>query len=132
MSKLQSLLEDMEKAIARLSEVLALVKSDIVRDSAIKRFEIVFDLGWKTLKSFLEDERNARCVSPKACFREAYKQGLVLYDKFWIDICDMRNKTAHAYDEKLADSIYDQLPKVLQSFQELIAAIDREVKKDEI
>jgi nucleotidyltransferase substrate binding protein (TIGR01987 family) len=126
MSKLQSLLEDFEKGLLRLSEALAIEKNDFMRDSAIKRFEILFDLGWKTLKEFLQEERTIKCVSPKGCFREAYKQGLIDHDDFWIAICSMRNYTAHAYDEQLADYIYTQLPAVLKSFKKLHDAMKNE------
>ncbi|HCA66961.1 MAG: nucleotidyltransferase [Candidatus Jacksonbacteria bacterium RIFOXYA2_FULL_44_7] len=132
MSKLQSLLEDFEKGLLRLSEALAREKDDFIRDSAIKRFEILFDLGWKTLKAFLQEERTVKCVSPKGCFREAYKQGLIEYDNFWIEICNMRNYATHAYDEQLADYIYNQLPKVLASFNELYAAMKREAESEEM
>jgi len=54
MTKFQSLQEDFARALQRFEEILVEPKNDIVRDSAIKRFEMVFDLGWKTLKAFLE------------------------------------------------------------------------------
>jgi len=40
--------------------VIALRKDLIVRDSAIQRFEISFELCWNFLKSYLEDRHNAR------------------------------------------------------------------------
>lgn len=55
MTKFKSLQSDFEKAILRLAEVLKEIKTDIVRDSAIKRFEITFDLSWKAVKAFLEE-----------------------------------------------------------------------------
>ena len=41
------LLEDFKKTIPRLEEAMSLEKTQIVRDSAIKRFELCFDLAWK-------------------------------------------------------------------------------------
>lgn len=49
MTKFESLWEDFQKALLRLEEVLKEKRSDIIRDSAIKRFEIAFDLVWKML-----------------------------------------------------------------------------------
>lgn len=43
MTKFKSLLEDFKNALSRFEEVLKLEKNEIVRDSAIQRFEIVFD-----------------------------------------------------------------------------------------
>ncbi len=51
MSQLKVFLEKFAKALHRLEEVLSLQdKNPIVRDSAIQRFEFLFDLAWKTLK----------------------------------------------------------------------------------
>ena len=44
MTKLPSLRKDLASAIARLEEALALPKDSIVRDSAIQRFKIAFEL----------------------------------------------------------------------------------------
>ncbi len=126
MTKLREQLIQFGKAIHRFEEILAIEKNDIVRDSAIQRFEFSFELAWKTVKEFLEERKGAIRRSPKDCFREAYKQGLIEYDNFWIEICNMRNYATYAYDERLADYIYNQLPKVLMSFRELYVAMKRE------
>ncbi|MBI3019956.1 MAG: nucleotidyltransferase substrate binding protein [Parcubacteria group bacterium] len=125
-TKFTSLLEDFEKAVARLDEILQEKKNDIVRDSAIKRFEIVFDLGWKTLRAFLEEERNISCSYPRACFREAFGQDIIEHDTFWIDVTSMRNYTVHTYKEALAEKVYAGLPKALEYFQKLLSTLKKE------
>lgn len=126
MSKLESLLDDFEKALERFTEILQEPKTDIVRDSAIKRFELIFDLVWKTVKVFLEEYHRAVCHSPRACFKEAFKQKLINYDKFWLDIIDLRNDTAHTYKESLADEVYAKLPKAVGYFGRLLENIKKE------
>lgn len=121
MTKYASLLEDFETALARLDEALALPKDAIVRDSAIQRFEITFELCWKTLKAFLEEEHNAVCASPQSCFREAFKQGVIGDDPFWIELAKLRNYTVHTYDESLADYVYANLAEASRRFH---AALD--------
>ena len=123
MTKFKAQLDDLKNALNRLEEILEKEKDAIVRDSAIKRFEIVFDLIWKTLKTFLEEQHNVTCVSPKTCFKEAFNKGLIDYDKFWLEIADLRNETAHVYKEKLAEKVYDQFNKVLSYFQKLFEKI---------
>ena len=126
MSKIQSLLIDFEKALSRLAEVLQQEKTDIVRDSAIKRFEIVFDLAWKTLKTFLEENHNVVCNSPRTCFKEAFHQGILDYSDFWLDVVSERNYTAHTYKEKLAEQIFNKLPISLKHFQELLRVLENQ------
>lgn len=128
MLKFESLFEDFAQSFRRFEEILKEKKNDIVRDSAIKRFEIVFDLGWKTLKAFLEKEHNISCVSPKNCFREAFRVGLISYDDYWLKLVDDRNYTAHTYNEILAEKIYKDLPDAYSRFQKLIEALEKSRK----
>ena len=58
MTKLSAQQEQLAGALSRLKEALNLPKSDIVRDSAIQRFEFTMDLAWKTVKTFLEEKRD--------------------------------------------------------------------------
>ena len=79
--------------------------------------------SWKTIKAFAE-ERGVICVSPLSCFKEAYHQNLISYNDTWIkELVETRNKTVHTYDEKLAEEVYNALPNILQSFQELLLAL---------
>ncbi|WP_299229758.1 HI0074 family nucleotidyltransferase substrate-binding subunit [Sulfurihydrogenibium sp.] len=110
--KLEKLKIDLEKILLKLEEVLSLEKSEINRDSAIKRFEIAFDITWKTLKTYLEEKFGIICKSAKGCIREAFTQGLIEYDDYWLKIVDLRNSTVHIYSEYMADEVYEELPKV--------------------
>ena len=125
MTKFTSLLPDFKQALKRLEEVMAVPKTDIVRDSAIERFESCFDLSWKTLKAYLEEAHNVSCVSPKTCFREAYNKNLIKeYDTFWLQLADLRNQTVHTYKMAVAEEVYSQLPKALEHFTQLVKAME--------
>ena len=125
MTKFLSLREDFYKALVRFEEVLKETKSDIVRDSAIKRFELVFELAWKTVKAYIEEEHNGACVSPRECFREAFRVGLIEYDQNWIGMTSTRNYAVHAYKQALAEKIYEDLPKALALFKKLAEAFKK-------
>jgi len=116
MTKLEAVKTQYQKALERLDEILQEEKTDIVRDSAIKRFEFTFDLSWKLIKAFLEEEKGISCKSPKGCFREAYHQNLIDYDEFWIKMTDWRNEIVHNYGEAFADSLFENLPQALERF----------------
>ena len=123
MSKLDVNLQQFRKGIERLRESLALEKSDLVRDSAILRFEIAMDLSWKLLKAFMEERLGVVCLSPKGCFREAFRQNLISYDEGWLDYVDMRNQTAHTYNEGFANELYARLPQVLKKLESLLDSL---------
>lgn len=123
MSKLEAILKQFQKAVNRLDDVLKQEKNEFIRDAAIQRFEFTFDLSWKVIKAFLEENKGVICNSPKGCFREAYKQEIIEYDDFWTEMTDYRNKTAHTYKEELAEEIYAILPRTLSYFQKLLENI---------
>lgn len=125
MTKFTSLYEDFKNALDRFDEILKEVKTDIVRDSAIKRFEILFDLGWKTIKAFAEEYHNAACVSPRECFRAAFKLSLIEYDEYWLAVTKLRNDAVHSYDAELANKIYAELPEVLNAFRKLKESLEQ-------
>ena len=127
MTKLQATIKEFSEAIEELDLVLKKPKDEFMRDSAIKRFELVFDLSWKTIKAFLE-EQGVTCASPVGCFKEAYRQGIIEFNEQWIELTKMRNKTVHTYDEKLAEEVYQNLPPTLGLFQKLQAAIIKNYK----
>jgi nucleotidyltransferase substrate binding protein (TIGR01987 family) len=116
---------DFEKAVARLDEVLALPKDPIVRDSAIQRFEISFELCWKFLKAYLEEEHNASCTSPRTCFRAAFRHGVIGDDPFWIDVTVLRNYTVHTYNEQLAEYVYSRLAETARRFRAVLGATEQ-------
>ena len=125
MTKFKSLYEDFQSALGRFEEILKEPKNDIVRDSAIKRFELVFELAWKTIKAYLEDYHNGMCISPRECFREAFRMGLIDYDKHWLDITSVRNYAVHSYKQALAEKIYADLPQALVMFKKLDQALKK-------
>jgi len=129
MTKFQSLQNDFKNALVRFEEVLREKKTDIVRDSALKRFEIMFDLSWKTIKAFLEEKHNISCVSPRICLREAFRVWLIDYDEAWMKIADDRNYTVHTYKEMLAEKIYADFPQALMIFQKLAKALKTATKE---
>ncbi len=125
MTKFKAIKKRYNQIVRRFEEVLAKEKNDINRDSAIKRFELAFDLSWKLVKAFLEEEKGIKCFLPKDCFREAYRQGIIDYDNLWIKMTDLRNEAIHTYNEKFADEFYEKLSEMLKLFQSLQEKIER-------
>lgn len=126
MTKYEALKNDFSSALTRLKEVLAMPKDTVTRDSAIQRFEFTLDLAWKTTKEFLEKFRGVRCASPKGCFKEAFAQGIIEHDPFWLDLVDLRNDTVHTYKEELAERVFSQLPRAVEYFNALFVKFDKE------
>src|SRR5438552_3651668 len=120
MTKQQAIENGLRDAITRLEEALALPFSDVVRDSAIKRFELCFDLAWKTAKEKLRAE-NIECYSPKSCLSEALRAGFLPaeLEKTAQVMLEDRNLSVHTYDSSTADAIYKRLSGYVPVFKAL-------------
>lgn len=116
-------LDDFVEALDRLEEVLDLPVNDVVRDAAIKRFEICFELGWKSVQRSLRHE-GLDCRSPRRCFELAYQQGWI-DDASWVAMIRDRNLTAHTYDRALAERVHEKLPAHYEAMRGLAEALSR-------
>ena|ERR1035437_3331679 len=125
MIKDQALQTQFTRSVTNLREVLEKIKiiqvdHAVYRDSAIQRFEIAFDLAWKALREKLRTEYGVDAPSPKKCFQEAFKQGIIDNDVLWIDMTDMRNETTHAYNETFAENALTKLPDICSTLEQLV------------
>jgi nucleotidyltransferase substrate binding protein (TIGR01987 family) len=109
MSTKNPLFNDFGLTVTRLEEALRLEKNGIVRDSAIKRFELCFDLAWKCIQALARKE-GVECHSPLGCLKTAFQLGLLEYDEVWMKMLEDRNQTVHIYKEAYADEVFVRLP----------------------
>lgn len=111
-------LNDFNQIIENLAKVLSLEEDDVSRDAAIKRFELCFDLAWKSIKNQAQIE-GLECYSPRECFKTAFQLHLIGYEEKWFKMIDDRNLTVHLYSQEQADEVYSRLPGYLKLFKEL-------------
>jgi len=111
MEKLELVANDAGRALRTLEEVLREPLSPIVRDASIQRFEYTFEVTWKLIKEYMKDVEGIVCNSPKSCFREAFRIGIINNEEtvLALQMTDDRNMTTHTYHEEVADEIYANL-----------------------
>jgi nucleotidyltransferase substrate binding protein (TIGR01987 family) len=69
------LLGQLKQAYKRLQEALDIsLDEPLALDGTIQRFEFTFEITWKTLRAYLDDQ-GIHCYSPKDCLKEAFKMG---------------------------------------------------------
>jgi nucleotidyltransferase substrate binding protein (TIGR01987 family) len=120
-----------ERALARFRIVvserdrwLADGHGDIVLDVAVKRFEFTYEMAWKALKRFL-DFQGIDVRAPRPVFKEAFAQGLLSEERVWLDMIEMRNLSAHVYDEQEVAKILIELDRFLTAFEALHAQLNK-------
>jgi len=119
----QSKLASLIKSVENLKSILTETETQIVRDAAIKRYELCYELAWKSVQEALRAEGLEVCKSPKSCFKEAFKQGWIADEETWAEMIQNRNLTTHTYNEDLAEEIYNNLGKYLSLFEFLLARL---------
>ncbi len=105
--KIQSLRDDLKKAMDRLHEALVLSRTDINRDATIQRFEFCFELAWKLLQTGVR-YKGLEAYGPRDSIRLGAEMGLVENPDAWLAVLEARNLTTHMYDMALANLVYDQ------------------------
>ncbi len=105
MSRIVAQKTQLQKVRDFLDRILNSDENEIQRAAAIQAFEVGFELAWKYLKTFVE-ENGTLAASPKSVFREAAKQRLLESPEIWFDFLVVRNSTVHTYIEELANEVY--------------------------
>lgn len=98
------------KAVLRLDEAEKEYKSNntntVIRDGLIQRFEFTFELSWKAMKEYMEDQGiKKEFTFPKEVLKTAYENHMIGNQEVWLDMLRARNSTSHIYDDKIAEEI---------------------------
>ena len=91
-----------KKAVSQLTEFIEkeeLNKFEV--QGLIQCFEYTFELAWKTMKDYLEQE-GFEVKSPRGTIQTAFQIQLITDGHVWIDALEKRNLMAHTYDEEVA------------------------------
>ncbi len=122
---LELIIQDFGQALKRLEEALKLTPTRIHKDATIQRFEFCFELSWKTVKLFLNNQ-GIDCRSPRDCFRRAADYGLIEDPQSWFSHLESRNLIAHTYNEKTADKIHKEIAPFFKSAKKLLEKLKEE------
>jgi len=97
--------QNFAKAYDRLSEGVKLESYDSLQEAGlIQTFEFTFELGWKTLKDYLELS-GFDAASPRDVIKQAFQAGFISNGHLWLDALDKRNLMSHIYDENIAQEV---------------------------
>lgn len=108
--------ENFRRAFSRLQEAVSEYNetptSTVLRDGVIQRFEFTFELAWKSLKEYMEDQGASGDLNfPKGVLKTAFASGLISDDAVWLDMLASRNITSHIYDDAQASQVLSSICK---------------------
>ena len=106
----QERVEDFERALTRLQEGLdKKTFEDLQKDGVMQRFEFTFELAWKTMKDYLEDQGLTEIASPKNVLRKAFQSNLIKDGDLWLRMLDDRNSLTHLYKQGMRDKVFEAI-----------------------
>jgi nucleotidyltransferase substrate binding protein (TIGR01987 family) len=140
MKKLKLEILKLEKSLINL-ENTQLINSDknlypiydtYMIDACIKRFELTFDLLWKTLRVFFY-YKGIELHYPKDVLKEAYLTDYLEDELLWLRMLQDYNISAYSYDETLASDLFKRIkiyiPFMRNSFNKIAKTI-KEIQYD--
>jgi nucleotidyltransferase substrate binding protein (TIGR01987 family) len=121
--------EHFSRACTLLSEVNSYDLDEtpaIIREGFIPRFEIAFDLAWKTLNDYLRYLGHDVQPSPRPVIKEAFAAEVIADGQMLIDMLEARNEMSHKYDEdtfirvfrRIKEEFYPTLEKLRAHLEE--------------
>jgi len=131
-------LDSISNAVKRLSEGLSRYQQDTsdtqIRDGLIQRFEFTYEISHKTLKRYMESVSANPEQYDEMPFadliRSANEQGLLLGDwSKWKVFREMRARTSHTYDEKIALEVVKEIPAFLDEARYLLVQLITRIER---
>lgn len=101
------------------------VYNELERAGLVQSFEFTFELAWKTLKDYLQ-EQGMQVQFPRDTIKEAFKAELIEEGSLWIEMLDKRNELTHTYNQEQATKAIQTIRK---KYFPLIEQVYKEMKK---
>ncbi|MHB8064174.1 MAG: nucleotidyltransferase substrate binding protein [Ruminiclostridium sp.] len=107
--------------------------SQLEQEGIIQRFEYTYELAWKTMKDYLQDNGITVLneITPRSVIKEAYAAKIIKDGQVWIDMMLHRSILAHTYDftkfQEVLKVIDERYLDAIEKFHEwLLERIDQE------
>lgn len=95
-----------EKSLNFLKDALKIENPDIVQKAGlIQFFEMSFELSWKVMKDYLQEQGFSELRFPREAIKTAFETELIVEGHKWLEALKNRNLTSHTYDEEAADRV---------------------------
>ena len=133
-------LSPLENAVVQLGEAVELYSSDIVRQhpilrnhiraGAIQAFEFTYELSVSMITRYLKEVSANPYQIDQLSFRDlmrrAAEHGLLLSElEDWMRYRTARASTSHAYNEAMAERVFQGIPKFLDEARHLLKELQK-------
>jgi nucleotidyltransferase substrate binding protein (TIGR01987 family) len=113
--------QNFKKAFEQLRDPVLKVDelSDLEKEGMVQRFEYTFELAWKTLKDYLE-EQQVNAKFPREVIKQSFHYEIIQDGEIWMDMLEKRNLMAHTYEETI---FRDSVQKIANEYFKAISQL---------
>ncbi len=84
--------------------------SELEQEGVIQRFEYTWELAWKTLKDYLENEGLVlQKITPKSVIVAAIEAKIINDHEAWMNALDDRNQMSHVYSHTVFAKVIENI-----------------------
>lgn len=101
---------------------------DTIRAGVIQSFEFTYEVCWKFMKRWLENNLGSAYVdgvNRRELFRLAAEHQLITNVDSWMEYHDSRNETSHTYDQETAEEIFQSAKLFLKDAEALLSSLEK-------
>lgn len=131
LSSLQKAVGSLERAIkvanTMIKKTVDTDTEEVIRAGVIQNFEFTYELCWKFMKRWLEQNDGGQVVdglTMKELFRMAAERHLIKDVEAWFDFQRNRNKTAHTYDANTAEDVFNAALRFVTGAKALLKSLE--------
>lgn len=105
----QQRFQNFSKSFLLLKSTVELERLSVIeRAGLIQFFEMTFELAWKVLKDYQEEE-GFIVKSPRDAIKIAFQYQLIKDGELWLNALKDRNLTVHTYQEETANEVEQKI-----------------------
>lgn len=100
---------------------------ETVRAGVIQHFEVAYEVSWKMIKRWLEENIGAASVdgvTQRNLFRLGAENRLIADSELWMDYHKARNSTSHTYNEDAAESVFAKAAEFVHDAKHLLKMLE--------
>ena len=110
-----------QKALVQLTKFIKKGElSELEEQGIIKAFEYTYELGWKVIKDYYEEQGEVSIQGSRDALRLAFQRGLITDGDNWMNMIKSRIASVHTYNLEVAQQINQDIHDIyFQLFIEL-------------
>lgn len=100
---------------------------ETVRAGVIQHFKVAYELSWKMMKRWLEENIVAASVdgvTQRNLFRLGAENRLIADSELWMDYHRARNSTSHTYNEDAAENVFMKAAEFVHDVKYLLRMLE--------